>query len=527
MKRASIFDAAVMATALALFLSLSLYQVQLPGLYYDEAADAVLAMQMALGQPVELFRGAGLWVGGQAFPLMVMDYVGAVNSYLLVPFFALLGVGVFPLRLMPILGSALALVLTYALAKSLFGGWAAALATLLLAAHPSFVFWSRQGIYVTSIMAPIALGSLLALLQWHRRGNWPYLVLGLFLLGLGLSAKLLFLWFVAALALLYLLLRGRIRPLSLPLGLGGLGAFVLGAWMLILYNLQTQGTLTILSRNLLHTEQGVSNLALLPNLATRVGSFAVLLDGGFFWFLGGIFRSQVYPYAFVGAALALLVLLALPRFRSHRKGGLFVLGLILLIFLQSVITVSGLWPTHFFLLLPLVALILGLVASLLPLVLPWRRLGWALGLALFLGLFASSLGVSLQYHQALSRTGGLSAHSDAIYRLAQVLEQRGVPNPQAMDWGIKSSIQILTQGRVNPVEVFQYQPQPDQTFYDLVFKAMQSPRQLYIFRSPELTVYPRFEAFAGLAQRLGIEPVLEETVTQRDGKPLYLVYGVR
>jgi len=40
-------------------------------------------------------------------------------------------------------------------------GHYAAEAALLLAAHPSFVFWSRQGIYVTSIMAPLALGGLL------------------------------------------------------------------------------------------------------------------------------------------------------------------------------------------------------------------------------------------------------------------------------------------------------------------------------------------------------------------------------
>ncbi|MDP2935220.1 MAG: glycosyltransferase family 39 protein [Dehalococcoidia bacterium] len=172
MRKPLVMEGAALGTALVIFLALTLYRLELPGLYYDEAADAVLAVQMLQGQPVEIFKGAGLWLGDMAYPLMVMDYVGAVNSYLLVPFFAVLGIGVESLRLLTVLGSAAAVVLTYFLARSLFGWAAAALAVLLLAVHPSFVFWSRQGIYVTSLMAPLALGGLLSLRRWHAGGNF-------------------------------------------------------------------------------------------------------------------------------------------------------------------------------------------------------------------------------------------------------------------------------------------------------------------------------------------------------------------
>ncbi|MDO8691685.1 MAG: hypothetical protein Q7R39_17055, partial [Dehalococcoidia bacterium] len=138
-----------------------------------------------------------------------------------------------------------------------------------------------------------------------------------------------------------------------------------------------------------------------------------------------------------------------------------------------------------------------------------------------------SIWLDLQYHGALAETGGWMAHSDGVYRLAQALEQRGDPQPQAMDWGIKSSVQLLTQGRVNPQEVFEYQPEPDQTFFDLTYKAMQDTRRVYVFRAGDLTVYPRMDAFESLVTRLGKTSHLEETITQRDGRPLYLIYTAR
>ena len=69
-----LLDLLTPALALGLFLPLSLYQLELPGLYYDEALDAVPAMQLVLGQKLDLVRNAGLSIGGYVLPLMSMDY---------------------------------------------------------------------------------------------------------------------------------------------------------------------------------------------------------------------------------------------------------------------------------------------------------------------------------------------------------------------------------------------------------------------------------------------------------------------
>ena len=164
--------------ALALFLAFSLNQLELPGLYYDEALDAVPAMQLVQGQQPELVRNAGLHIAGRTLPLMAMDYVGPVNTYLLTPFFTFLGVGVISVRMMTVAVGGLAILLYYFALRGLYNRGVASITILLLAISPSFIFWSRQGVHVTSIMTAIAGGSLLCLVHWWRAGRTWSLYLG-------------------------------------------------------------------------------------------------------------------------------------------------------------------------------------------------------------------------------------------------------------------------------------------------------------------------------------------------------------
>jgi hypothetical protein len=158
-RRSWIWDGSSLVVSLLLYSALCFYQLHLPGLYYDEALDAVPAMQILLGQPVESARQVGLTIGSLTLPLMVMDYVGPVNTYALLPFFAVVGIDPFSIRLMTVTGGALTLVLTYLFGKAIFPWQVAALSTLLLAVHPSYIFYVRQGIHVTSVMTVMSMGS--------------------------------------------------------------------------------------------------------------------------------------------------------------------------------------------------------------------------------------------------------------------------------------------------------------------------------------------------------------------------------
>ena len=154
-----------------LFLALAAYQLHLPGLHYDEAKEAGLnAMQLVTCQPVTAFREATVQVGPWRLPLMVQDYIGALNVLLALPFLALGGDTVVALRWLPLLIAALTLVLAWRLARRLGGPAAAAATALLLAVNPSFIFWSRQGIFVTNLTALLFMASLLTGLRWWQSG---------------------------------------------------------------------------------------------------------------------------------------------------------------------------------------------------------------------------------------------------------------------------------------------------------------------------------------------------------------------
>ncbi|MCS6774033.1 MAG: hypothetical protein NZ693_07970, partial [Thermoflexales bacterium] len=57
-----------LAAALALFLSIALHQLHLPGFYYDEALDLTPMLHVMRGETPDLLRGIGLG----RFPVMLL-----------------------------------------------------------------------------------------------------------------------------------------------------------------------------------------------------------------------------------------------------------------------------------------------------------------------------------------------------------------------------------------------------------------------------------------------------------------------
>jgi 4-amino-4-deoxy-L-arabinose transferase-like glycosyltransferase len=525
--------------------------VDLPGLHYDEAKEAgVPAMQWVTGQPVETFRSSGIRIAGKVFPIMVTDYIGALNVYLLLPAFALLGSTVFALRLVPVLFAALTLLLTYWLARELFGRRVAILTALLLAVNPSFIFWSRQGVFVTSITATIAVASLLCWLHWHRERRAGYLYGGAFLFGFGLYVKLLFLWVVVALVATVLLfrlpslrkgirLRRALHRLQVRHWIVALVFFLLGILPLIIYNIQTEGTLRTLIDNLTSTYYGGSNLAFAENLATRLEQFKVVLNGGHLWYLGGIYANDLYPLFFIGAGLISVLLVVLKARREWRRVT-FPFLMLFFVLLASCFTVSDLWFTHYSILVPFLPMAIVVTLDLLaryavPAVAGqegnevnqlWRFVPGVVIVLVVVVLGAKDLQVDLDYHRALTRSGGYAAHSDASYELARSLQARGVSSPLAMDWGIDATVQFLTSGMVNPIEIFGYEWEAGQAFNERLASFLPNPDSVYIFHSEEETVFRRRAAFDDQVAAVGKASRVEEEIYDRSGRLMFVLLKV-
>ena len=551
--------------AVVVFGALCFYHYRLPGLYYDEAFDVVPSMQILRGQPVQLARGVGIHLFGHAFPVMTGDYWGSVSTYAVLALFWLLGVGVLPVRLWPILAGMLAVLLTYFVGKRLYGRWVGAGASLLLAVFPSFIFWSRVGIYVISHIVAITLGIVLLFLRWRDSRQRRWLFLATLLTGIGLWTKLLFVWFLIAVPAAYVLLlladwvtEDRISANSLrsfvgrtwqrvrtdvPLGdvadfVAAACGFLIGAFPVIYYNLVSRGSYLVLRANLFHTENGVNNFALWSNVKVEADALRVLLNGGYFWFYGGIYTNPLYPWVVGLSAIGLLILVhRVSWLQVHRRPTVFFLAFVLVVFVLSCFTVSILGATHLVILLPIPQFFVAATAIfgarwLSRRIGPGRRTAASLaGIGLialvFVPLMAEDLRVDARYHQALARTGGYSGFSSAIYSLADYLEQNKIDRPYALDWGFKYNIMIITQGQVEPLEIYgsTYEPGPD--FNDALRAALATSAPIFISHTAEGSSVPRLDDFKRIVAESGRTLTLDKTFKQLDGKPVYYVFSVK
>lgn len=554
--------ALLLVAALVVFAALAAYQLDLPGLHYDEAKEAgVNAMQLLTGRPVTAFRDATVSLGPWRVPLMVQDYIGNLNVLLALPFLAAGGFTPVALRALPLVLALITLILAWMLAARLSGPLAAGVTVLLLAVNPSFVFWSRQGIFVTNITALLFVAALWFGLVWWQEGRLKHLIAAAFMCGLGVYAKLLFVWAVFAMVgvavsvHLFALWRGRSlgtspppRPLPGPGGvLLAVAGFIIPLLPLIAFNLQTSGTLTSIFGNLGQSYYGVDNSAYGHNLGVRLGQVVTLLRGSHFWYLGETYANQWAPWAFVAlVSLAAIAWLRQPRRKPFWP--MLPLALLVLIVLQSAFTVSDLFITHFALALPLIPLTAGLAAGVL-----WQRAITELkekgrrkredrpptlqrsavmaagvaGALLALGWTGSDAATTIRYHRILTVSGGYAAHSDAIYDLAAYLDAENFTAPIALDWGIDAPVQFLSGGRVTPVDVFGYErlDAPDPGFIERVEPYLQDWQTIYVGHAPENTIFKgRLEAMTGWAAERGWRWFEQIRFGQRSGDAVYIIY---
>jgi 4-amino-4-deoxy-L-arabinose transferase-like glycosyltransferase len=533
--------------ALALYLGAALYQLDLPGLNYDEAVDAVPAMQKVQGQRVDSF--SVLDTAGQQWPLMTVSFVGVTSTYPLMPVFAWLGISVTTLRGTAVLLALISLLLVWGFLRELFDERVAALTVLLLAVSSSFVFWSRMGAWVALPLLPITTLTLWMLFRWYGRRRAGYLVAACFGLGLGLATHIKFLWVWIGLVLAWLLLspwlgagRGWRRWLwpwqiaGVRAWVLGIAAVLLGSTPILLYNLLNRGTFQYAMGMVATGELGrLPDLEFVKGILTRgLEALQTLLTGD--WFggkLGGPYRD---PLAVPALAIGLGVILWLTIRRrlaySVKRVALLVILLVSIVFLSAVISISE-SAYHLLMVSPIPPALISVAAFRLvdlTALFGRRRAVWLgfLGIVVIC-LVGSGLWTTWRYHVTLSRTGGEGLFSDAIYTLATDLDQPGAPQPIALDWGFRRNLELLTQNRVDPPEWYTYSSPPGPEFegyvHDLITRL---PGAVYLFHTPRWTVFPGHqETFEEVAYRQRLVPVLWKTYYQRDGEPVYLAYTLK
>lgn len=171
----------------------------------------------------------------------------------------------------------------------------------------------------------------------------------------------------------------------------------------------------------------------------QADALRVLLDGGYFWYYGGVFTNPLYPWVVAISTPGLLPLVhRVPELLQYRRQTVFLLGFCLVTFVLSMFSVSILGATHLLILLPIPQLFIaaGVVFST-----RWtvanldidfrypRIVTLSFVAAILVPLMARDLKVDADYHAELRASGGHSAFSSAIYTLADDLDEEEVSRP--------------------------------------------------------------------------------------------------
>lgn len=445
----------VSITIIVVFLLLSCWYLNSPGLNFDECLGAAPAVNFLVGSKTEPMQinPSIIHIFGQPLPVMIMPYIGPIKTLLHIPFYALFGISVVTTRLAPVICVALAIFIFYFAIRRLDGERTAFLSCLLMAVHPAMT------IYATRDITPVAFAILMLaaifyfLSRWLERPKLVYLFLLSFCCGLGVSHKVDFLFLAVGLAISMAAIY-KIKPTPKET-LFVLLAFGLGALPIIIFSLLT-GFMTLSTAK---TEFNVSNMpfAFLTRLFQLGDLFSTrpiitYFTGDNSWFpiiIGLTVVVVVISYFFPSGDVS-PIRLYLSHFNSF-----IILSMGLFVMLSS-LTQFSLQFHHLLAITPLACIFLAKSK--------WQKLTIIIAF-----LLAEA---SVELNSDLKKTGGVGIWSSTINKLnADLLQQQRRIGDTSVSVNLRShgftnSLIVLSKGRLNMRRVYAGE-EPDPNGFNL------------------------------------------------------------
>jgi hypothetical protein len=443
----------VFATIVVLF---ARQDLSAPGLYYDEAVFAGMAKDFLTGE----LHGQHMpdheivTLGGRPFPLFVQTYLGALKSWLLIPWFSFFGATFAVLRASNVALQLIALLFLMLAARRWFGIGSALLTGAIIAVDPISFFISTLdwGVAAPSFVCRCACFYFAVRWNQMRKLRDAFLV-GAFA-GLGFFNKADFLVFliaiaIAALACYWRKIFATVRPQAAAIALAFLGFAICAGPMLVR-----------IPRMIALTFSGPH-----PNAP---GSFGVKLrtllsmyDGTHFYRLmnvGGVFERMydgtAGPRHFLGIFILIACLvfagLVVKRAIEHPRAIAFLITAAGLITLGVFLFPDAVRIHHAVLVYPLPHLILGtLIVAFWKMRIRVPKLEYAVAglLAIVVvDLVASELHAIVKTEQLIRETGGRGRWSEALNAFCRENRDRADLTIVSLDWGFNEQLMFLTNG---------------------------------------------------------------------------------
>ncbi len=332
--------------------------VKVPEIQQDEAMLASYALCLIENVPVP----ADITLGGRHILLGRYGRHGAVEDYSLLPFILVMGNTLKAVRTCTVLFGFFAILFTYLMASRLFNKTVGVISAFLLAFNRFFLFDMKRGAAFGFSIPFFALLSLLLFLEYTKTKKKYSLYLGMFMLGIGLSAVGYFIWFIFAFFLSWLIMRRFHFGMKLASVLIGFLFFLLGASTVLYYYFKTNFVRHAFFALFSHTSEGINNFLFFENMGTRLSQLKDVLKAelwGHYW--PWVNWLQGLPFVLWCASLGFLLYMVLFRKKTilDRRNIIFLLLLFSFYSIIFCITFTNLWPCHLLGLLPFIYMIIA------------------------------------------------------------------------------------------------------------------------------------------------------------------------
>lgn len=539
---------------LIVFLCSSLIYTSLPGFGYDEAINPILASEFLVKNDYSLFN---ITKNFSFSDLMVDPIVSSVLVWLYVFVFYFFDVSVFIIRFTSVFFGLVFLLLFYFFIRDFFNRRIAMFSLILVSTFPILIFLIKTNINHFFLLVPI-FGCLLFFWRFYKKRKITNLIIGSLFFGFGFSYSLMFLWFILALFIAFVISRGSFHFRKKELIIGIL-VFLLGASPIILWNISTLfGYGTIRHVNLSTFDYVVeksqncippfrNGLSLFgvdifqfdeetqfkiykflsidiknSKLATRLSHMSTVMQ------TGNSYRYPFFPsfnwWFFLVAFIFSLCIVFLNVRKEERKKILFILMIIILIFLESAILSWSMMRYHIIILVPFCMI---LSANLLNCLYKHSKILTyvLLGLIILSNLLIfSKISITL-----LSKMDVIPDFpSSNIYQLTEYLKENEIYHPISIidkgNTGIYLNLQLLSYGKITPFEL-NLNNYDELCFTDVLKKEFLIKNKTFIVSYPKLSS-DVMNTVDSIIKDLNKVRVINKTFCLGNGRIEYLLFQV-